>query len=562
MKDTFSISFLLCMIRGVAGIVYPLLNRSFQPPVGVHPIKNVDFPLLRHDYSSLAGVPNSAKFHDPNVMGICRLGSFSSDYEALDPSTLSNPALALISIADAFAAGCPRYQYLGYANGWYQECPEGTDVARMLQQPGLLPCSTAATRPQLALWIQLGPVDPWCCHDVYFGTPTPANGYNPEEMQSIVPQTGISSEDAMYFFFANNISYINVTSDDAHEMYTKILRSKGFDFYMIFRQVVSLIYVVVEVGIIVLTARHEGFRMNLKWGVLIGIFLMTLMMTALHALFLAFRSNSYQLPTHGTPTQISLMCFGFMFGYESLSLMLLKWLTISSNRGTSTTRQKYALTTYRGFIFLSMVWFPVITCACVVAIVRAAALNSLDVLNLFYTLWNTLSGSLAISLFMHALGFLFSGYRLTASLNKGKQMQAGQKSGTKSFLATAVREAKPSVPKAKNGLTETVRNLMIAVVFGWTIMGIEVALGWGLGLGSRYGFWGSFVFFDICIAWIAAASYAAMSAGMMETVIETHAGSRNKHTQGSRDKDGPRSTLPRASTTAKGVTMDEADSEV
>ncbi|KAI8994271.1 hypothetical protein BC832DRAFT_569764 [Gaertneriomyces semiglobifer] len=54
------------------------------------------------------------------------------------------------------------------------------------------------------------------------------------------------------------------------------MRSKGLDIYMIFRQIISLIYVVVEIAVIVLTIRHEGVQLNLKWGVLVGIFLMTL----------------------------------------------------------------------------------------------------------------------------------------------------------------------------------------------------------------------------------------------------------------------------------------------
>ncbi|KAI8816646.1 uncharacterized protein EV422DRAFT_545144 [Fimicolochytrium jonesii] len=329
------------------------------------------------------------------------------------------------------------------------------------------------------------------------------------------------------------------------------MRSKGFDIFMIARQAVSLIYLLVEAVIILLTARHEGFRFNLKWGVLIGIFLMTLLTAALHALSLAFRSNSYQHPTHGTPVHISLMCYGFMFGYESLSLMLLKWLTISSSRGDSTPREKNVVQIYRYCIFITMIWFPVITSACVVAIVRAAALNSLELLTLFYKLWSILVVSQSISLFTHALGFLFSGYRLTSTLSEGRNLQVGSKSTSKSFIVTAVREAnKASQPKPRrSGLTETVRNLMIAVVFGWFLMGLQLALSGGFGLGSRVGFW-SFLYYDVCIAWIAASSYSAMSAGMMETVMETNASSRNQTQPSPFATTGQPSIVARGSTAA------------
>ncbi|KAI8816647.1 uncharacterized protein EV422DRAFT_545155 [Fimicolochytrium jonesii] len=164
----------------VSATVYALLNQSFLPPTGVRPLRNVDFPLLRTEYTSLAGSPNRATFHDPNAMGVCRLANFSAAYEALNPTTLLNPNLALISVADAYGAGCPRYQYLAYANGWHEECADGMDVIQMLSRPGLLPCSTTATRPKLALWVQLGPVDPWCCQDPLFGSPSPLYGYNME----------------------------------------------------------------------------------------------------------------------------------------------------------------------------------------------------------------------------------------------------------------------------------------------------------------------------------------------------------------------------------------------
>ncbi|KAI8587275.1 hypothetical protein BDZ88DRAFT_246171 [Geranomyces variabilis] len=164
------------------------------------------------------------------------------------------------------------------------------------------------------------------------------------------------------------------------------------------------------------------------------------------------------------------MCYGFAFGYESLSLMLLKWLTIST--GGSKRPSKYAmmgLNVYKFFIYLTMVWFPIISTACVIAIVREAALNSLDVLEKFYKLWNTLCGSLSISLFLHASGFLFAGYRLTATLNRGKKMQGATTGGAKSFVSTVARESAVAQqgPKPKrSGLTVTIRNLMVAVVIG------------------------------------------------------------------------------------------------
>ncbi|KAJ3155302.1 hypothetical protein HDU86_004392 [Geranomyces michiganensis] len=466
-------------------------------------------------------------------MGICRLAAFSAAYEpTLDPTTLMNPKMALISIGDAYAVGCPRYSYLAYANGWYKECPAGTDVAAMLKQPGNLPCSTAATRPTLALWIQLGPLDNWCCQDIFFAMPTPLNGYMPEEWKSLVPQTGISKEDAYVWFTLSSVAYIKVTSEDAAEKYTTIMRSKAFDFYMIFRQIVSLTYLILEAGIMTLTVRQEGFQLNLKWGVLTGIFTMTLMTATLHALFLSFRQNSYMLSTHATPTQISLMCYGFAFGYESLSLMLLKWLTISSG-GTKTVSPyaKIGLNVYKFFIYLTMLWFPVISTACVVAIIQAARTSSLDTLAMFYKLWNTLCGSLAISLFLHASGFLYSGYRLTSTLSRGKKMQQPTQNNAKSFVSTVAREtASSAAPKPKrSGLTVTVRNLMVAVVIGWVLFAIELILNWALGLGSKYGFWSTFFYFDGCIAVIAAASYFAMSAGMMETAMDTFSSSKSKN---------------------------------
>ncbi|KAI8994272.1 hypothetical protein BC832DRAFT_425896 [Gaertneriomyces semiglobifer] len=134
---------------------------------------------------------------------------------------------------------------------------------------------------------------------------------------------------------------------------------------------------------------------------------------------------------------------------------------ISASGGEFSSLQKYGLHAYRAFIFLTMVWFPVITIVCVVAIVRAAALNSLDVLDLFFKLFDALCGSLSISLFAHASGFLYSGIRLTSAMNKAKRLQGGGASGGKHVQGATVPRTK------RNGLTETVRNLMIAVVFGY-----------------------------------------------------------------------------------------------
>ncbi|KAJ3005515.1 hypothetical protein HKX48_000636 [Thoreauomyces humboldtii] len=524
----------------VTGTVTPILILEGATPVPATPvlgfsdIKNVDFPLLRESYTSVAGVPNAAVFHDPYTMGVCRIANYSDSAGGALEYTfgnnqfpfgyLLNPNVGLVSILAAYEAGCPRYQYLGYANGWFEECPAGTDIAAMLAKPGNLPCSTNATRPTLALWVMLDPPANWCCPDEFFGTPTPINGYNYEEFRSITPQTGISIPDSLAWFDGSGTTYpvvfFNVTSEGADEKFTLIMRSKAYDFYMVFRQIVSLTYLLVETFIMGMTLKTEGFRLNLKWGVLTGIYLMTLLVCCLHALFLSFRSHSYQLPTHGTPTQISLMCFGFMFGYEALSLMLLKWLAISSSRQESSKTEKTAVQIYRGFIFLTMGWFPLITIGCVVAIVYAANLNSLDVLNTFYKLWNTMCGSLAITLYAHALGFLYSGYRLTSTLNQGKRM-----TGTRSNAGAGMQSdtGKGSTKPKKSGLTTTVRNLMIAVVLGWSFMGIELTMNWALGLGSRYGFF-SGLFYDLCVAWIAAASYCAMSAGMMETAIDTMAG--------------------------------------
>ncbi|KAJ3175092.1 hypothetical protein HDU87_006489 [Geranomyces variabilis] len=527
---------LIFIISGVSATVTPLLNQLQQPVVGVPSIQNVDFPLLRQPYADLMGIPNQAKFLDPAVMGICRLAGFNPAYEPLmDPTTHLNPNLALISILDAYVAGCPRYTYLGYANGWYQECPAGTDVASMLKQPGPVPCSTAATRPTLALWIQLGPLDNWCCKDVFYAMPTPLNGYLPEEQQSLVSQTGILADDAVVWFGYYNVSYIQVTAEGAGEKYTAVMRSKGFDFYLISRQIISLGYLILQVGVMVITVRQEGFHMNLKWGVLSGIFVMTLMTACLHALFLAFRHQSYQLSTHATPAQIALMCYGFAFGYESLSLMLLKWLTISTGGSKKPSkRAMLGLNVYKRapfFIYLTMVWFPVISTTCVVTVIREAALNSLDVLDLFYKLWNTLCGSLSISLFLHASGFLFAGYRLTSTLNRGKQMQGATSAGAKSYVSTVARESAfaQQGPKPKrSGLTVTIRNLMVAVVIGWTLFAVQLLLNWVLGLSSRYGFFAMFCYFDGCMAVIAAASYFAMSAGMMEAAIDTLGSSKGK----------------------------------
>ncbi|KAI8903953.1 hypothetical protein DFJ77DRAFT_256759 [Powellomyces hirtus] len=161
-----------------------------------------------------------------------------------------------------------------------------------------------------------------------------------------------------------------------------------------------------------------------------------------------------------------------------------------------------------------MAWLPIITCACVASIVLA---DNVDKLATFYKLFDTLCGSLAFSLLIHSVGFLYSGYKLTNAMNVGKMLQAHASGSSKANLSSVARE---QPKRKKSGLTVTVRNLMIAVVVGWTLLAIDLILNWALTLQSAFGFW-NFVYYDLNVAWIAAASYLAMSAGMMETVMIT-----------------------------------------
>ncbi|KAI8903951.1 hypothetical protein DFJ77DRAFT_256783 [Powellomyces hirtus] len=170
---------LLALITGatiVSATVYPYLNASYQTPVGVRTLKNVNFPFSFQEYQ-ITSFPNVAGFYPPDYgLGPCRLGGYNIS-TGLDPTTKLNATIAFISILDAYNAGCPRYTWVAYANGWHRECPEGTDIRKLLETPGDVPCSTPETRPQLALWMQLGPVDNRCCPDIFFARSTPMNGY-------------------------------------------------------------------------------------------------------------------------------------------------------------------------------------------------------------------------------------------------------------------------------------------------------------------------------------------------------------------------------------------------
>ncbi|KAI8820387.1 uncharacterized protein EV422DRAFT_68639 [Fimicolochytrium jonesii] len=239
-----------------------------------------------------------------------------------------------------------------------------------------------------------------------------------------------------------------------------------------------------------LTLYKEGFSFNLKWGIYAGIFSWTACVVAFHIQFVTVRAHSYELPLSGTGQYLVYQCVGFVCGYEALSLMLLKWMQITTDAGMQTSPLRtFATKAYRYFVIASMVWFPPLMSTYTGRLITAKTLEDLEV---FYKFNATNLYSMFTCLVIHALGILYSGHRLSSTLDKGRQMVASTP-GISTVGGGAGRSnpdfGKIGRRRRKGGVTATIRNLMLATVVGWLLLSLNALLDGILGLSSKYGLW-------------------------------------------------------------------------
>ncbi|KAI8820388.1 uncharacterized protein EV422DRAFT_68649 [Fimicolochytrium jonesii] len=181
---------LLTLSLPTSATVTPILTTTFQPATNVPSVQNIDFPLHTHTYNATSFL-NTAIFHPADSpLGPCRIKTYNVTYlpdpitgavvPVLDPTTGMDPVIGFFDVRDLLAAGCGRYGAVAWANGWHQTCPNGTSIAELLATPGILPCSAPSTRPQVALYMQLGPVHKQCCPDPVFARASSWYGFTYE----------------------------------------------------------------------------------------------------------------------------------------------------------------------------------------------------------------------------------------------------------------------------------------------------------------------------------------------------------------------------------------------